>query len=226
MRIAIISDIHGNREALDAVLLSIQVQGVDRIICLGDIVGYGPDPGYCLDVIMEKANTTIIGNHDHAAIGLTSTLYFNIYAKEAIEWTSEQISYRHSKYLHSLPFTISEDNVLFVHATPDHPQRWGYIFSEFEAEWCFENFTEEVCFIGHSHIPVEFQDKISDKRIINVGSVGQPRDEDPRSCYYIFDTKKRTGKWIRVEYPYDITAKKIKDNGLPGFLAERLLQGR
>jgi len=226
VRFAIISDIHANKEALDAVIDSIKHQLPDQIICLGDIVGYGADPNYCVDVVRQMADISIIGNHDHAALGLTSTYTFNIYAREAADWTASRLTPDNIAYLESLKLTHSQDNMLFVHSSPYKPETWGYILSDFEAEWNFEYLDEKLCFIGHSHLPDEFKDEFTGKRIINVGSVGQPRDDDPRSCYYLYDSLIEKGRWIRTEYPFQITAKKILKAGLPRILAERLAMGR
>lgn len=226
MLIAIISDIHSNREALEEVLNSVESQKADMLVCLGDIVGYGADPDYCVNTIREKAQIVIIGNHDHAALALTPTYTFNIYAKEAIEWTADKLSPSNIAYLEKLKFTERYESAVFVHSSPFKPEEWNYIMSSWEADWQFDYFTEKVCFIGHSHIPVEYTDRYGKRRIVNVGSVGQPRDNDPRSCYYLYDAEKDKGRWIRVKYPYEIAMKKIIDAGLPRILAERLARGR
>lgn len=226
MRFAIISDIHANKEALDVVLSSIKQLQPDKIVCLGDIVGYGPDPNYCVEVVREIADIVVIGNHDHAALGKTSTYTFNIYAREAADWTARQLTKENFTFLDDLKLTHSLDDILFVHSSPYKPETWGYILSDFEAEWNFEYLQERICFIGHSHLPDEFKDEFSKKRIINVGSIGQPRDEDPRSCYYFYDSEADKGRWIRTEYPHQITAKKIIQAGLPRILADRLAMGR
>ena len=226
MRYALISDIHGNREALDAVLDDIDRKEIDRIICLGDIVGYGADPNYCVERIREVADIVIVGNHDHAAIGLTSTAYFNVYAQEAARWTARTLTKENEEYLRSLEFTHIENDILFVHSTPYQPELWGYVLSPWEAELQFSQFSEKICFIGHSHIPAEYKEPGTARRIINVGSVGQPRDNDPRSCCYIYDNDADSGRWIRVEYTFNITARRIIEAGLPPALAERLRWGR
>lgn len=226
MLYALISDIHANREALDAVLDTIDRREIDKIICLGDIVGYGADPNYCVERVRAEADIILAGNHDHAAIGLTSTEYFNIYAQDATKWTSENLTNESKEFLRQLDYLYSENDLLFVHSTPSQPEMWGYILSYWEAELQFDRFSEKICFIGHSHMPVEFEEPSTLRRIINVGSIGQPRDNDPRSCYYIYDSEKDNGKWIRVEYPVDIAIDKIINAGLPTVLAERLQWGR
>lgn len=226
MRWALISDIHGNREALDAVFYSIDSKKADSIICLGDIVGYGADPNYCVEEVQKRVEIIIIGNHDHAAIGLTSTDYFNAYARKAAIWTSHQLTRENRIYLQELDYTHKLNDILLVHSTPHQPERWGYIFSSWEAEWQFSRFTEKLCFIGHSHVPAVFKESGGGRLIINIGSVGQPRDNDPRSCYYIYDDERDQGDWVRVEYPIDVAANKIREAGLPEMLAERLYYGR
>ena len=223
---AIISDIHGNLEALEAVFRSIEDNQADKIICLGDIVGYGADPNLCVEMIKERADIVLMGNHDHAAVGLTSTVFFNMYAREAIEWTSKVLTEANRQFLLKLPFIFSLDNAFLVHASPHKPENWGYILSPWEADWNYDYFDEDLCFVGHSHVPVEYKDDRSSKRIINAGSVGQPRDNDPRSCYYLYDSESQKGKWIRVEYSTAGAGEKILNAGLPKLLAERLAMGR
>ncbi len=226
MRWALISDIHSNREALDAALESIREEGVDSIACLGDIVGYGADPDYCVELVRETAGIVIVGNHDHAAIGLTSIEYFNPYARIAALWTADTITPENAEYISSLPFTARPDDILLAHASPHRPEDWGYVMSEWEAKWQFSAFEEKICFIGHSHVPAEFRESGSGRGIINVGSVGQPRDSDPRGCYYIYDSDEDTGRWTRFKYDFETAAKKIRVAGLPDMLAERLRWGR
>jgi len=225
LRWGIISDIHGNLEALEAVLGSINLSGIDKIICLGDIVGYGADPNRCTELIRERADITVIGNHDHAALGLTPTTYFNQHAREAAIWTAEELAEDNREYLLGLAFEIKMDGALFVHSTPDNPAEWNYIFSHYEARYHFTRFEERVCFIGHSHVPVNFKEEGSERRIINVGSVGQPRDHNPKSCYYIYDSETNKGDWMRVEYDIQKAADKIRNAGLPRILADRLFKG-
>jgi len=225
LRWGIISDIHGNLEALEAVLESIRSAGVDKIICLGDIVGYGADPNRCTDIIRERVEFAVIGNHDHAALGLTSVAYFNQYAREAALWTSRELNQENRDYLLGLAFEVKQDGALFVHSTPENPEEWNYIFSYYEARYHFTKFEEQVCFIGHSHVPVRFNEEGSARRIINVGSVGQPRDHNPKSCYYIYDSETNEGDWVRVEYDIQKAADKIRNAGLPRILADRLFKG-
>ena len=222
---AIISDIHANREALDAVFESIESKNADKIICLGDIVGYGADPDYCVEQVRRRADITVIGNHDHAALGLTPTYYFNPYAKAAAIWTADNLKKENAKFLKKLKFKVVLDNTLLVHSTPSRPENWNYVFSRAEAMWQFAKFEQDVCFIGHSHIPAMFKEEGDERRIINVGSVGQPRDHDPRACYFLWESERNQGDWMRVEYDIDSAADKIRKAGLPETLADRLYQG-
>ena len=211
MRRALISDIHGNLEALEVVLGDIQDQGVDEIFCLGDIIGYGPNPRECIDLVMEHCKTTLLGNHDQGA--LYDPDGFNIGAERAIFWTREQLespydranNERRWEFLSELPRTHRQGPFLFVHGSPRNPLS-EYIFPEDiynhrKMERLFQ-LVERYCFQGHTHVPgvftegfqfyapeeIEHQYTLGDAKVmVNVGSVGQPRDGDPRACYVILD---------------------------------------
>lgn len=236
MRIAIISDIHANLEALTVCLSLIKSLDVDRLVCLGDIVGYGPDPDACVVAVRETADVVLLGNHDHAAVNIEATRNFNPLAKEAVLWTRERLSSESLAFLQKRPLSHEEQDILFVHSTPYRPEEWHYIFSWNEAIPQFEYFEQEVCFIGHSHLPQIYHNDVSKpltlklnagmRYIINVGSVGQPRDGDPRLSFGVFDTDTHEYLPIRAEYDVEATANKVLAGGLPQFLAERLLKGR
>ncbi|NBP88244.1 MAG: metallophosphoesterase [Planctomycetia bacterium] len=256
MKLAIISDIHGNLEALTAVLADIEKQQVDSIYCLGDVVGYGPNPCECLKLVRERCEKVILGNHDQGA--LFDPEGFNVGAERAIRWTREQLE-RHdqrtrnpddnlSDFLGELPRSFSEEDILFVHGSARRPLD-EYVFPEdiynpLKLKHIFELVTRLV-FQGHTHIPgvftlapefvaaavgpgtTEVRMKLpASKAMINVGSVGQPRDTDPRSCYVVvedFDTV----RYRRI--PYDAAATCAKIHAIPdldNFLGDRLLQGR
>ena len=249
MRRALISDIHGNLEGLQAVLEDIKTQDVPEIYCLGDIVGYGPNPRECIDVVM-KCDACILGNHDQGA--LFDPEGFNPSAERAIMWTRLQLensrgnpeeNARRWDFLGELPRSINEGKFLFVHGSARNPLN-EYVFPEDiynqrKMEKIF-GMVERFCFQGHTHVPgvftedltflapeeISYQYKLGDKKIlVNVGSVGQPRDGDPRSCYVILEDEKITFR--RVVYPVDITAKKIYDEpDLDDFLGHRLKEGR
>jgi predicted phosphodiesterase len=237
MRIAIISDIHGNLEALQAVLNYIQEQEITEVYCLGDIVGYGANPNECLELITRVCTRVVIGNHDHAAIGLTNVNYFNDFAKVSAYWTYNALSDENKNYLMSLDFTWQNEKMLLVHATPFEPSMWHYVLTEREAGHEFESFGHPVCFIGHSHFPVIFSEKTGylkdqkyllqpqDRYLINVGSVGQPRDGNPRTCFCVYNTDMGQIEYIRLSYDTALAREKIVKAGLPVFLGDRLLKG-
>ncbi len=239
MKYAVISDIHANLEALQSVLKYILSKNIHKIYCLGDIVGYGPRPNECVELVRKRCEFCLMGNHDHAVLGLTDIYYFNQYAKEAVLWTRKAITQHNKAYLENLPFTQETDTVFFVHSTPLEPAEWHYIFSDRDAQQNFKNVSQPITFIGHSHIPVIFSyhrgtfyddtiklDLTNDRYIVNVGSVGQPRDGDPRACFVIIDEEKSTLDYVRLDYPVKKTYQEIMDNNLPPFLAMRLLAGQ
>ena len=252
MRRALISDIHANLEGLQAVLEDIRVQHVDQIYCLGDIIGYGPNPCECLDLVIENCSLTILGNHDQAA--MIDPDGFNPVALGAVYWTRDQLEKqiaqseqgaRRWDFIGELPTHQQEGDYLFVHGSPREPTN-EYIFPEdvynhTKLVSLFER-VEQYCFQGHTHIPgvfTEDRDFISpeecdyqyrlgqSKIMVNVGSGGQPRDEDPRSCYVILDDMENLLTYRRVEYPCQLTANKIyKIPELDDMLGNRLLSGR
>jgi predicted phosphodiesterase len=244
MRYAIISDIHGNVDALKAVLRDIEKRSVDSIICLGDIVGYYPDPELCVRMVKKYVTCAVAGNHDYAAIGKIDHSNFTFFAYVAMEWTKKHLSDASREYLATLPIILKMDGMFFTHASPSNPHDFTrYVFPDsdeaiFEA---FSSLVHRVNFIGHTHWPsIILQD---DQRItlhnqptihiderhyylINVGSVGQPRNFDPRSCYALYDTAAAEISLVYVEYNFTITQKKVLKNNLPNFLAYRLSKGR
>ncbi len=226
MRIGIISDIHSNLEALEVMLKRLAAEKADSIYCLGDIVGYGANPNECVERVREVCPVSILGNHDAACTGHTSTEYFNSYARSAIEWTGRVLSEDNLTYLKSLPLTHADNDLFLVHATPKEPAAWNYITSQAEARPHLDLLDHgTTAFIGHSHVPARFEDAAARKTIINVGSIGQPRDRDPRACCGLYDTATGTFDWIREVYPVQEAARKIRHAGLPEFLAVRLFIG-
>lgn len=235
---AIISDIHGNLPALEAVLADIDKQGIKDIYCCGDIVGYGANPNECLDIVIGKLKIpTIAGNHDHAAIGIVDTKYFNEIAKKAITWTEEALTEENRERLQALPMKICIDPVVFVHSSPRDPEKWKYIVTMGDARDNFNYFEGQFCFIGHSHHPFIIEKGEGsigtpedleiilqpDKRyLVNVGSVGQPRDKIPKAAYAICDLENEKLEIIRVDYNIALAKKAIYDACLPKELAERL----
>lgn len=236
MAIAIISDIHSNLEALETALDFIDSRNIEEINCLGDIVGYGPNPNECVQLIRERCDIVLMGNHDYAAIGLANVDYFNEYAKIATQWTMNALSRKNVDYLKTLPFSHQTDDALMVHSSPTNPSHWYYVLSLQDALIEMRAFTQPICFIGHSHVPGIFSKKQivrtqtmkiepNEKYIVNVGSVGQPRDGIPESSIVIYDPDARTIEYKRLEYDIKSTYSKIIRAGLPVFLAERLLKG-
>ncbi len=244
MRFAFISDIHANLEALEAVLNDIKGQNIDEVICLGDIVGYGANPNECIELIKNRCPETLLGNHDAAAVELLSTQHFNIHAKIAIEWTEQNLKKENRNYLSALPLKTNKDFLTLVHATPYEPNMWFYITSLEEAAFNFQFFDTQICLVGHTHIPIIIildndkelyvhQDsyvnmgKLEGARfLINVGSVGQPRDRNPKSCYGILDTSEKEFFYRRVSYNIDKAQSKMKKIKMPDFLITRLEEGR
>jgi len=240
-RIGIFSDIHGNLQALQAVFRTFEEQEhVDRYFCCGDIVGYGGNPNECVDLIRAKQCPVVAGNHDHAALGLTDTSYFNEIAKAAITWTGQVLTPDNTEFLRAMPMQIVAENLLIVHASPKDPEAWNYILTLGDARVNFEHFQQDFCFVGHSHQPfiIEYSAGnlscpsnpqiavVSGRRyLVNVGSVGQPRDGNPSAAYAILDRKAETLEIKRVEYDLDAAQKAIRDQGLPPQLAERLSHG-
>lgn len=242
MRIAVLSDVHSNLEALQAVLGAARGEQIDEYICLGDIVGYGADPDHCVSLIHELSSHIVAGNHDHGVCERTNILYFNDAAQKAIAWSKREMLRKHIRFLSSLPLILEHRGMLFAHATPSCPETWNYILNMDDALREFGFFEEHLCFVGHSHQPAVFSINADNeigssidesltcnphkRYIINAGSVGQPRDGDPRASYVIYDSKERQLTFRRV--PYDIAAcrEKILNAGLPPFLAQRLEMGR
>lgn len=238
---AVISDVHANLEALETVLEEIGKEGVDKILFLGDAVGYGPNPNECVELLRQKAAVMIAGNHDWAAVGMDSYDNFNLYAKAAIEWTMKTLSKENKKFLQGLPLTetIANESILLVHGTPKEPAMWHYLISEYTAALNLAYFEEKNCFVGHSHQPFiiesSYRNVIStyytsrkprdaSRYIVNAGSVGQPRDGNPDASYILFSKDHLQIK--RVPYDIVLTQKKMEKAGLPAYLIERLAAGR
>ncbi len=243
MRLAIFSDVHGNMEALEAVQSALALETPDRILCLGDLVGYGPDPALCIDAVLGFCDIVLAGNHDCAAAGLVATDYFNEYARQAMEWTKAVLTPKSAEKLKALPLILEEDDRVFVHAAPESPEKWEYILSPADAWYQFENTEAKVIFVGHTHIPVCFQLKSPGKigirtdldlieletgcrAIINVGSVGQPRDNNTKACYGIYDTEKATFSLKRCSYNVAAVQDKMRRASLPEYLIARLSLGQ
>jgi diadenosine tetraphosphatase ApaH/serine/threonine PP2A family protein phosphatase len=242
MRYAIIADIHANLAALQAVLEDIKEKGgVEEMWCLGDMVGYGPDPHQCLELLRQYPHVCVAGNHDWAAIGKIDTSYFNPDAAAACQWTAGQLTPDDVRYLESLPLTITRGDFTLVHGSPVEPI-WEYVISNSVAAKNFAFFQSLFCLVGHSHVPLVFQEvagysqfsKLSPgiglvldetRMIINPGGVGQPRDGDPRASYAIYESEGRVIRLYRIPYDISATQDKMMQAGLPVSLVARLQIG-
>jgi len=238
--IGVFSDIHGNYHALKAVLGSLDDHGVEELFCCGDVVGYGGNPNECCELLRQRRIPTIAGNHDHAALLRTNISFFNDIARAAVLWTKNTLTSENADFLVNLPLTLESDEFFFVHASPEDPPAWNYVLTRGEAKRAFDNFTQRFCFIGHSHQPfvIEcFEGVIScpstpeipiqpgRRYLINVGSVGQPRDRNSMACFVIVDLNTERIEFHRAPYDLEAAQRAILDNGLPYQLAERLAFG-
>ena len=240
MKYAIIADIHANLEALQVVLEDTKNEKCTHYACLGDVVGYNANPKECLDIIRASGMPCVKGNHDEYCSGDTNLEGFNPHAAEAVNWTRHQLTEEDRQWLRDLKYTRLVASFSIVHATLDGPQRWGYVFDRLAAAASFTYQNTSVCFFGHTHVPLAFikegnvrgglyqriKLEVGRKYFINVGSVGQPRDGDPRAAYVIFDLIENVIELRRIQYDYTITQKKILDADLPPRLAERIAMGK
>ena len=240
MTYIIISDIHGNLEAFEAVIDSFPDAGERKILCTGDIVGYGADPGKCVDRVVSIGAKSVLGNHDAAVIEKTDISFFNTSAREAVYWTMGNLSRCGKDYLEGLSLVFEDPVLTMAHGTLHMPEKFIYMMTGAEAMHSFEVLKTPICFVGHSHVPGVFV--LRDGRIfysdngrtrlekgaryiVNVGSVGQPRDKDNRACYCVYDPEKKEVELRRVEYDIKRAQDKITEAGLPPALAERLSRG-
>ena len=242
MRWGIFSDIHSNLEALKAVLKAYHGEGIDTYLFLGDVVGYGADPGACIQLLDDISCIVIAGNHDWAVAGLLPLTYFNIRAKQALQWTGKNIEDSQLRFLSSLPLTFENDDFYATHSTVHEPQQFHYMTDSCSAGRSFSCLRQNICFLGHTHFPGVFiRNKQADvyyqnttqfhirggyRYIVNVGSVGQPRDDNNRARYCIYDTEKQEVIIKAVAYDIKTAQKKIISKGLPHFFATRLIYGR
>ena len=240
LRALIIADIHANLEALRSVVEDAAVgEGFDRIWSLGDIVGYGPDPGACIDLLREHEVTAVAGNHDLAACGVITPEDFNEDAAAAIWWTISQLDFSHYSYLSDLPRKLQAGQFTIVHGSAREPFWREYVDTPEAARASFELLETQSCLVGHSHRPqiwsedgadVSLQQPSADmsvelgngRMIINPGAVGQPRDSDPRAAYAIYDSDRVSVTFHRVAYDRPTTQRKMKEKGLPRYLWMRL----
>jgi len=246
MRFAVLTDIHANREAFEAVLADVAGHGVDRIALLGDIVGYGADPGWCCDraeALVAEGAICIRGNHDNAAAGAAEAM--SSLARRALDWTAERLSGAQKAFLAALPYTAEAEGALFVHASASQPEAWSYVTSDTKAAPSFRACRARLILCGHVHIPLLASCDIggvvreqafkpglpipllpSRRWLAVVGSVGQPRDGVAQAAWALVDTGKQELTFRRTPYDAAGAAKKVREAGLPEELAVRLLVGR
>lgn len=242
MRYGIFSDVHSNLEALESVIGVYKQESIDKYLCVGDVVGYGANPKECIEKVSLLSATTIAGNHDRASVNLFPTEYFNDIAKEAIFWTRKNLTQKETLFLETLKLTYKTEDFVIVHGTLDNPQDFNYMLDSYAAQESFRILDTNICFIGHTHIAGNFiltedkqvlytQENIlrikeENKYIVNVGSVGQPRDRNPDAAYCIYDTKAGEIQVKRKSYDAKTAREKVLKAGLPTFLGDRLLVGR
>lgn len=243
MRYAVVSDVHANLEALEVVLADVGARRPDAVICLGDFVGYGPDPVACVERLRGGLAAAVVGNHDQAALERTDIEVFNPFARAAILWTRGQLTDDVRAYLGELPREVRRPAFLAVHGSPRDPTD-EYLFDAAGARMSFESVEFRLGLVGHTHVPGVFVDdgdrvtahpltpddvlelRAAHRYIINVGSVGQPRDGDARASYLWLDEGNARAQLIRLAYPFERTQEKMRAAGLPEVLAERLAYGR
>ncbi|HRD76498.1 MAG TPA: metallophosphoesterase family protein [Hyphomicrobiaceae bacterium] len=245
MLMALLADVHANREAFEACLVDARRSGAERFILLGDLVGYGPDPVWAVETaarLLDDGALAVQGNHDAAASGAATSL--NPVARAAIRWTAEQLGPAHKQFLADLPLDLNEDDRLYVHASASSPEDWIYVLSPREAFASFRATAQRITFCGHTHLPALFNESASSlpqqhtpadgrpvpllvqrRWLAVLGAVGQPRDHNPAACYALFDDETRRLTYIRVPYDADVTARKVRAAGLPDALAVRLVSG-
>lgn len=242
-RIALISDIHGNLPALRAVLAAIEGEGVDATWCLGDLVGYGAHPNECVEATAEAVELCLIGNHDLVVIDRLDVSDFSPHAAAAAEWTKEQLAPDARAYLEKLEPAVTGHPIGLFHGSPRDPV-WEYVLSSMAADDCIDVMEERVGAVGHSHVALAFWrrgdgptagapsepgtelDLSGDRWLVNPGSVGQPRDGDPRASWLVLDLGSWRATWHRTEYDIDAAAEAIRMAGLPKQLADRLYYGQ
>lgn len=238
-RYAVLGDIHSNLEALEVVLKDAAERGVNSYVCVGDIVGYNADPAACLERIRGLKCICVCGNHDHYCSHDERLEDFHPLAANVVDWTRNQLTSEQIAYLRNLKLSATVDGFTIVHSTLDMPDKWGYVFDVLDADANFNYQNTSVAFHGHTHIPVVFEKQgrvmrcnhsrfrvaLGKKYFVNTGSVGQPRDGDPRASYVIFDMKSREIEFRRLPYDIRKVQDKIRQAGLPERLAKRLELG-
>lgn len=250
MRYGILSDIHSNLEALTAVLSDVAAERVDRMLCLGDLIGYGADPEACLSALQASQAVCVAGNHEYGCIGKLDDRWFNDAARRAVEWTRDRLGFMELDWLRRLPLVATDGPCTLVHGTLKHPERFEYLADLAQAVDAARMCDTRYCLLGHTHLPVlieydrrqgrvgrvlgmapeltevSLSEEPAVRYVINPGSVGQPRDGDPRASYAILEPEAHRVTFHRVAYDIRAAQEKIRRAGLPEFLADRLAVGR
>jgi predicted phosphodiesterase len=243
MKYGILGDIHSNLTALRAVLECMDDAGIDTLISVGDVVGYGAAPGECIALLRERGAVVVKGNHDAACVNELDVQTFNPYARAAVEWTRGVLTPKERAWLKGLPLVATLEHCQVAHGTLHHPELFDYILSLSDADPSLDEMTRPVCFVGHSHIPLTVMRFTDDpertaytydtevdlsetiRALINVGSVGQPRDEIPETAYALYDAARRHSSILRIAYDVEVEVKRIAEAGLPQMLGDRLRLG-
>lgn len=238
----VFSDVHANIEALESILATLKSRQVERLVCLGDIVGYGPNPNEVVRSVRDHCDICILGNHDNVALGREAHEHFNPHAQFVIDWTHNVLEEDVKTYLQERPYIEREEGLYFVHASPKSPADWFYVNSLDDSVEAFDFCPDDVCFIGHTHCP-SFVIKSSDQSfqvvdeskvtlsegqriLVNVGSVGQPRDRNPQTSACIYDSETKEFEMIRIDYDFVKTQEKMNRLKFPSFLVHRLTSGQ
>ncbi|MDA0337341.1 MAG: metallophosphoesterase family protein [bacterium] len=239
MHVAVLADVHGNLEALESVLIAVHREGVERVLVLGDLVGYGPDPVACIHRIREAGSVCVLGNHDQAMVAPRYTHELNPMARETLLESRGMLGPDELSYLRATAYRYLEGDAVFTHANPIAPEEWQCLYLFEHIDWCLAGLEARIAFVGHTHYPgihcrmdatsvalTSSEVAIGRHRyLVNVGSVGQPRDGDPRASYALWDTDSSYVKLRRVEYSVNRTQQKIRALGWPDYVAERLTRG-
>ena len=240
-KIAVLGDIHANLDALEVVLADARAAGVTDYLCVGDVVGYNACPNECCEIVRSLCSATVCGNHDHYCGGTESLEEFSPLAAAMVKWSRAALTDENRQWLRGLGHVELSLGVTLVHAPMDAPAHWGYVFDEFEAESSFAYQKTPICFHGHTHVPVVFElhhGRVTRlepgtfrlepgrKYFLNTGSVGQPRDGDPRASYCIYSPGSRSVEYRRLAYDVEAAQRRIVEAGLPERLAKRLAEGR
>lgn len=243
MKFAVLGDIHANLSALTTVLGAIDGLEVDVVLSVGDVVGYGAAPSECIALLRERGVVVVKGNHDAAVVDELDIRYFNNYARAAVEWTRGFLSPAELDWLRALPMTVQQPGCQVAHGSLDHPEAFNYVQTAADGNPSLDVMDEPVCFVGHTHLPVvlwrpkkapkrteywfesRFDTSPAERSLVNVGSVGQPRDENPQTAFAYFDQESGVVEIRRLEYDVEREAARIRTAGLPAVLADRLFLG-